>query len=66
MEKIEFETVFCYQNCSDRLRKNCSIDRAKTLKFEADGRKFAKPLRSLKQFIQTVKSQTIFGNRILF
>ena len=33
----------------------CSRDRGKRLKFEAEGREFAKFLRSLEQFIQTVK-----------
>ena len=51
--------VFCYQNCSD-LRKNCSSDREYLLKFEAEGREFAKILRSLEQFIQTVKGQNKF------
>ena len=41
--------------------KNCSSDREKLLKFEAEGREFAKFLRSLEQFIQTS-----FGNRMLF
>ena len=41
-------------------------DREKLLKFEAEGREFAKFLRSLEQFIQVVKGQNIFGNRILF
>ena len=36
------------------VRKNCSSDREKLLKFEAEGREFAK---SLEQFIQTVKGQ---------
>ena len=36
------------------MRKNCSCDREKLLKFEAEGREFAKFLRSLEQFIQTV------------
>ena len=55
--------VFCYQNCSDLLRvditvrKNCSTDREKLLKFEAQGREFAKVLRSLEQFIQAVNGQ---------
>ena len=31
--------------------KNCSSDREKRLKFEAEGREFAKFLRSLEQFI---------------
>ena len=55
------ELVFCYQNCSDLLwEKNCSSDREKLLKFEAEGREFAKFLRSLEQFIQTVKGQNNF------
>ena len=39
------------------MRKNCSSNREKLLKFEAEGREFAKILRSLEQFIQTVKGQ---------
>ena len=42
------------------VRKNCSSDREKLLKFEAEGREFAKFLRSLEQFIQTVKGQNNF------
>ena len=50
--------VFCYQNCSDcTVRKNWSSDREKLLKFEAAGREFATFLRSLEQFIKTVKGQ---------
>ena len=41
-------------------RKNCSSDREKILKFKAEGREFAKVLRSLEQFIQTVKGQNNF------
>ena len=37
------------------MRKKCSGDQEKLLKFEAEGRKFTKVLRSLEQFIQTVK-----------
>ena len=37
------------------VRKNCSSDREKLLKLEADGREFSKFLKSLEQFIQTVK-----------
>ena len=40
--------------------KNCSTDREKHLKFEAEGREFSKILRSLEQFIQTVKGQNNF------
>ena len=39
------------------VRKNCSSDREKLLKFEAEGWEFSKFLRSLEQFIQTVKGQ---------
>ena len=39
------------------MRKDCSSDREKLLKFEAEGREFAKVLQSLDQFIQTVKGQ---------
>ena len=42
------------------VRKNCSSDREKLLKFEAEGLEFAKILRSLEQFIQTVKGQNNF------
>ena len=53
--------VFCYQNCSDVLwEKKCSSDREKLLKFQAEGQEFAKFLRSLEQFIQTVKGQNNF------
>ena len=45
------------------MRKHFYSDREKVLKFEAEGRefaKFAKILRSLEQFIQTVKGQNNF------
>ena len=42
------------------MRKNSSIDRETLLKFEAEGPEFAKILRSLEQFIQTVKVQNNF------
>ena len=35
------------------VRKNCSSDREKLLKFEAEGREFANFLRSLEQFLVT-------------
>ena len=41
-------------------KKNCSSDREKLLKIEAAGREFEKILRSLEQFIQTVKGQNNF------
>ena len=48
------------------MRKKFSSDREKLLKFEAEGPEFAKILRSLEQFIQTVTGQNNFGNGILF
>ena len=42
------------------VRKKCSSDREKLLKFEAEGQEFEKVLRSLEQFIQTVKGQNNF------
>ena len=51
-QKKAMEIVFCYQNCSS--------DREKLLKIEAECREFAKFLRSLEQFIQTVKGQNNF------
>ena len=42
------------------------IDQEKLLKFEAEGREFAKILRSLEQFIQTVKGQYDFWYRMFF
>ena len=40
-------------------RKYCSSDKEKVLKFKAEGRKFAKFLRSLEQFIQTVELEQL-------
>ena len=40
--------------------KKCSSDGQKILKLKAEGREFAKFLRSLEQFIQTVKGQNNF------
>ena len=42
------------------MRKNCSGDRENFLKFKAEGQEFPKFLRSLEQFIQTVKGQNNF------
>ena len=41
------------------MRKNCSSDREKNLKCEAEGREFAN-MRSLEQFVGTVKGQNNF------
>jgi hypothetical protein len=42
------------------VRKNCSSDQEKLLKFEAEGRELTKFLRSLEQFVQTGKGQNNF------
>ena len=53
--------VLCYQNCSKLLwEKNVLVIEKKLLKFEAEGQESAKILRSLEQFIQTVKGQNNF------
>ena len=54
--------VFCFQNCSylSIVRKKCSSDREKLLRFETEGREFSKVLRSLEQFIRTVKGRNNF------
>ena len=48
------------------MRKNCSSDREKLLKFEAEGREFDIFLRSLEQFIQTVKGPNKFWQQNAF
>ena len=42
------------------MRKNCSSDQKYFLRFEAEGQEFAKILRSLGQFIQTMKGNNNF------
>ena len=57
--------VFCFQNCFDLLReKIVLVMEKKLLKFEADDREFLNTLRSLEQFIQTVKDFSL--NRMHF
>ena len=67
-EGVQTAMVFCYvpKLFWPTVRKNCSCDREKHLKFEAEGREFAKFLKSLEQFIGTVKGQDNFWNRMLF
>ena len=48
------------------MRKDRYSDLEKLYRFEAEGREFGNFLRSLEQFIQTVKGQNNFGNRMLF
>ena len=59
------DMVFCYQNCSDLLWEKIVLfsDREKLLKFEAEGREFAKCLRSIEQFILQWKVRPIFGTK---
>ena len=56
MRKWNFVTKIVLTYC----QKNCSSDQEEILKFEAEGREFAKILRSLEQFIQTMKGQNNF------
>ena len=46
---------FKYFHRNPTVSKNCSSDPVKLLKFDAEGQEFAKILRLLEQFIQTVK-----------
>ena len=48
------------------MRKIVLVIEKKLLKFEAEGREFAKFLRSQEQFIQTVKGPNNFCNIMLF
>ena len=50
--KKKIEQKICYQNCFH--------GQEKLLKFEAEGQEFENFLRSLEQFIQTVKGQNNF------
>ena len=55
----QVKKAFCYQELfwPFTVWINCSSDREKLLKFEAEGQEFAKWMRSLEQFIQTVNGQ---------
>ena len=52
--------VFCYQNCSDLLWEKIVLVIEKKNRYEAEGWEFPKILRSLEQFVQTVKGQNSF------
>ena len=72
MEKNSWDFETC-RNCVlllklfwPTVRKNCSSDQDKLLKFKAEGREFAKNWRSLEQFIQTVKGQNNFWQQNAF
>ena len=59
--KAEKKWYFVSKIVQTYSEKKGSTDRKKTLlKFEAEGKEFAKFLRSLEQFIQTVKGQNNF------
>ena len=62
------EYLLCFENSFDWLceKKLFLVIKRKISKFEAEGQEFLKILRSLQQFIQTVKWQNDFSNRILF
>ena len=47
--------VFCFQSCSDQLWEKNVLGIECFLKFEPEGREFAKIWRSLEQFIWTLK-----------
>ena len=48
------------------MKTNCSGDREMFLKFEAEGGEFEKTLRSLEQFVGTVKGQNNFWQQNVF
>ena len=49
------------------MRKNCSSDREKLLKFKLEGQEFTNILQSLEPFIQTAKGQLqFFGTEWFF
>ena len=56
LEKWYFVSKIVLTYCE----KNCFSDQEKLLKFETEGREFAKILTSVEQFIQTVKGQNNF------
>ena len=59
--QFELDIVFCCQNCSDIPWEKIVLGiEKKTLEFEAEGWEFSKFLRSLEQFIQTLKGQNSF------
>ena len=66
-KKMRFSTrftrpgfVFCYKTVLTYCKKKIVLE--KLLKFETEGREFANFLRSLEQFIQTVKGHPVFSN----
>ena len=62
MEKFQtcHSMVFCFENCSDLFWEKKSCDQKNFCKLEVRGREFENSLRSLEQYIQTVKGQNNF------
>ena len=60
VEKLCMKMYFVTKNFLTFREKKCSSDQETLLKFEAEGQEFVKILRSLEQFIQTVKGQNNF------
>ena len=66
LSQAEKKWYFVIKIILNYCEKNCSSDREKLLKFEAEGREFTNFLRSLEQFVQTVKSPKIFWKQNAF
>ena len=60
VQKLYSNGIFLPKLFWPTVRKNCSNDREIFFKFQAESREFAKILRSLEQFVQTVKGQNNF------
>ena len=60
-EGYKIRTVFCYKNCSNLLReKNVLVTEKNFRNLRLKAENLQKKLRSLEQFIQTVKGQKNF------
>ena len=66
MSKIDENGILLPKLFWPTVRKNCSSDWEKLLKFEAEDQEFAKFLKSLEQFIRTLKGQNIFWQQNAF
>ena len=64
--KVVINGILLPKLFSPTVRKKCSSDREKLLKFKVEGLEFSKIQRSLEQFIQTVKGQSIFLLKFVF
>jgi hypothetical protein len=63
VERLDLKMVFCNQNCSDlhTMRKKCSNDREKLLKFETEGQEFQNFWDHLNNLFKLWKVRTISG-----